>query len=261
MKNLLIAGGGKFGKKALDFAKTRNFHTIIIDKNPYCLASEYVSETFVELDKLLERFKKSREPNLFLLQKDISTINNLILNTEIQFEYIIPVVPIHLMALIIKNLLNDHSYDINTAKELCLQATHNFKEDLLLNHICEQGVIYLSYAKEGEICPDDCPGPPNYCPNFDREKPVTITQYVKNYFNVSDTFSFIKDKKRIIITIHSHQLKSGLGGLKGKEVTEVISNLSDNLGYILKNKLELIIGTTCNCHGVINFFKSSNSSS
>ncbi len=35
-KFLIIVGGGKFGKIALDFAKENKFTTLLIDNNPDC---------------------------------------------------------------------------------------------------------------------------------------------------------------------------------------------------------------------------------
>jgi len=260
MKSLLIAGGGKFGKKALDFAQKQNFHTIIIDNNPECLASEYVDESFTILKNLLESFYTASEPKLYLLLKNISIINELFERTEIKFHYIIPVVPIHLTALIIQNILKSNDYEIIPDEKTCAQSVQNLKKDILINHNCKNGVIYLSYAKKGETCPDDCPGPPNYCPNFKREKPITITNYIQSFFNISDNFSLLNNKGHLIISIHSYQLKPGLGGLRGKDLYNIVSKLCTNIKKIQKSILKTIIATSCNCHGVINYFKPLNSS-
>lgn len=40
-------------------------------------------------------------------------------------------------------------------------------------------MLFFSYAREGEICPDGCPGPRDCCPTFGREKPKTITEYAR----------------------------------------------------------------------------------
>lgn len=261
MKTLLIAGGGKFGKKALDFAQNQNFHTIIIDNSPECLASEYVDKSFTNIKKLLESFHTASEPKLFLLLRNISIINELLESTEIQFQYIIPVVPLHLTALIVQNILKKNNYEIMPDEKNCTQTVRNLKKDILLNHNCEEGVVYLSYAKEGETCPDDCPGPPNYCPNFNREKPITITKYIQIFFDVSNNFNLLNNKDLLVISIHSFQLIPGLGGLRGKDLYNIISELSINLKKIQKNKMKTIITTSCNCHGVINYFKPLDSSS
>ena len=261
MKALLIAGGGKFGKKALDFAQDRKYHTIIIDNNPECLATKYVHNTFNKLEDLLEVYRNSTEAKLFLLLSNISIINKILLETEIKFEYVIPVVPIHLTALITKSYLKNNSYELIPAEDLCSQSVPNLKKDILLNHNCEKGVVYLSYAKKDETCPDDCPGPPKYCPNFEREKPITITKYIQTFYNVSKTFNLLEKEGKLVITIHSFQLKPGLGGLKGKDLYMILSELSHNLESVRKNRMKFIIGTSCNCHGVLNYFKPLNTSS
>ncbi len=261
MKALLIAGGGKFGKKALEFAQNLHFHTIIIDKSPNCPASEYVDHKFTRLEGLLDSYNNSTKPKLFLLQKDISIINKLLFDTEIKFKFIIPVVPVHLISLIIKLFLEENGIQIVSDKQSCSKSIKSIKKSILLNHNCKDGVIYLSYAKEDEICPDDCPGPPDYCPNFNRVKPITISKYLKQFFNVSEDFAFFKKECKVIITLHSYQLKPGLGGLKGNEVYKILSHVKKTLHIVKEKEVNLILGTSCNCHGVINFFKSSNSSS
>ena len=259
MKALLIAGGGKFGKKEMEFAKDREYHTIIIDNNPKCLASKYVHGTFNKFEDLLKVYHNSAEPKLFLLLNNISVINKILLETEIQFEYVIPVVPIHLTALIIKRVLKEDTYELIPDEDLCSKSVHDLENNIMLNHNCEKGVVYLSYAKRDETCPDDCPGPKKYCPNFDREKPITITKYVRKFYNVSNTFNLLKQEGRLVINIHSFQLKPGLGGIKGDDLYMILSKLSKNLENIRKSRIKFIIATTCNCHGVLNYFKALNS--
>ena len=122
----------------------------------------------------------------------------------------------------------------------------------------EKGVVYLSYAKIDEICPDNCPGPISYCPTFQRKKPVTITEYLKNYYGTINSVNIKKDKiTEIVIINESYQLMPGLGGLKGEDIQNSLKILRENLDILNKQEFNIIIATTCNCHGVINFYKSS----
>ena len=115
---------------------------------------------------------------------------------------------------------------------------------------------YLSYAKIDEICPDNCSGPISYCPNFKREKPQTITQYLKSYYGTSNSISIKKEEvSEVTIIIESYQLLPGLGGLKGNDIQNILKFLRDNMDFLSSRKFNMIIATTCNCHGVINFYK------
>ncbi len=128
-------------------------------------------------------------------------------------------------------------------------------------------MLFFSYAKEGEICPDGCPGPRDRCPTFGRKKPETITEYTGKLVDKFPGWVF-----------ESHQMKPGIGGLKGEELKQ---NLLEIMEFVKKvqenkngdkdrdksrteddggNKAEKIgeraffISTTCTCHGVLNLF-------
>jgi hypothetical protein len=114
-------------------------------------------------------------------------------------------------------------------------------------------MLFFSYAKEGEICPDGFPGPRDCCPTFGWEKPKTITEYARELRHTIPGWVF-----------ESHQMKPGIWGLKG---TELKKNLLEILEFIRTfqedrsgkgfEKLEnrtFFISTTCTCHGVLNLF-------
>ncbi|TXT60211.1 MAG: hypothetical protein BAJALOKI3v1_940012 [Promethearchaeota archaeon] len=251
--NLLIAGGGKFGKKAIEYAKKLNYRAILIDKNPNCFASTHTQTTFNNVDTLIKNFDNYNSGDMIFLNDNISSINKLLLN--IQFEFIIPVVPIHLTAVIIKNYFNSFEIEMDLNFKSLEEITDKIDPKLLLDSIQDSATIYLSYAKRDEICPDNCSGPPNYCPNFDREKPITITNYLAEFFNVPEQIRLSKGKKRVFFLIKSYQLKAGLGGLKGEDISEVFKMIHDNSAYFKQDKYDIIISTSCNCHGVISFMK------
>ncbi len=250
---LIIAGGGKFGLRAIDFAKKHEFITLIIDINPKCPASNLVDNIFNEFEEIIEEYKSLKKKKIYLLNQDISIINNIL--KDLNVEYIVPVVPIHLLALIMKNLLIEHSIKIRGNQAETKNFIQNANPDLLLSNDIEQGITCLSYANIDEKCPENCMGPFSFCPNFKREKPITITKYIKDYFNMSNILK-IKENKitEVIIILESIQLMPGLGALKGKEVIEVIETIKRRISMLESTKFNLFIATTCNCHGIINFF-------
>ncbi|MBD3215406.1 MAG: hypothetical protein GF311_22545 [Candidatus Lokiarchaeota archaeon] len=252
--NLLIAGGGKFGQKAVEYAQKLNYKTLLIDKNPDCFASTRIQTTFNKVDTLLRDFENYTTGDMIFLNDNVSTINKLLLN--IQFEYIIPVVPIHLTAVIIKKYFNSLDIKVHPNPKCVEKYTSKINPELLLDSVKDSATIYLSYAKRDEICPENCSGPPNFCPNFDREKPITITNYLTKLFNVPEQIRFSKDEKKVYFLIKSYQLKAGLGGLKGEDITKVFKVINDNSAYFKKDYYDIIISTSCNCHGVISFIKS-----
>ena len=148
------------------------------------------------------------------------------------------------------NLISDSKYTFNFIEEA--------NSDLILSYNLDQGLVYLSYCKIDEICPDNCVGPENYCPNFKREKPITITKYFQNYYQLTNHFRFLEDKSLTVIIVgESYQLMGGLGGLKGEEIYNSLKKLEKLLDTSTNRNYKLIIATTCNCHGVINFYKPS----
>ncbi len=252
--NLLVVGGGKFGLRAIKFAKKRSYNTILIDKNPNCLAGNFIETKFREFYALLDYFNKHQNREIVFFESDISIINKILY--EIEFSWIIPVVPIHLIALIVKNFMISNNIQLLLDNITSKVYSEKIKPDILLTSPVQEGILYLSYAKEDEVCPEDCPGPPDYCPSFKREKPITITEYLKKVFDISDSFNLLKNKKKLIILLHSYQLMPGLGGLKGQEIYSIYNQLENNLIFLKNNQFNLIVATTCNCHGVINFYKS-----
>ncbi len=255
MSTLIIAGGGKFGKKALDFGIKNGYKIIIIDNNPKCFCSDYATRKFEKVDNFYSKMEKIETGEVFLLIHDISIINELLV--KVKPEYVIPVIPIHLSALIIEIFLREEAnINLKSDEDLTIKFANSVSEELLLTHSLEQGVAYLSHAKIDEVCPDNCFGPENYCPNFNREKSLTITRYLKNYYKVYNNFIILEENiPRIIIIIESHQLSPGLGGLKVEDINHILKNLEEKLDIISNEEFNLIIATTCNCHGVVNFFR------
>lgn len=256
MSEVIIAGGGRFGLKAIDFIKKNNYKTVLIDSNPNCLAAEFASKRFDTLEDFSLNLKDLKEGEIFFLNTEILIVLDLI--EELNPKYIIPVVPIHLMASLITSFLLKFSINLTPDNNLTKKFLENIDPELLLNQMTEKGILYLSYAKIDEICPDNCSGPISYCPNFKREKPVTITEYLKNYYGTINSVNIKKDKiSKIVIINESYQLMPGLGGLKGEDIHNSLKILRENLEIMNKQEFNLIIATTCNCHGVINFYKNS----
>ncbi len=254
MSDVIIAGGGKFGLKAIDFIKKNNFKTVLIDSDPNCFAAEFASKRFDTLEDFNLHLKDLKDGEIYFLNTNVLIVLDLI--EELNPKYIIPVVPVHLMASFITSFLLRSSIILTPNNNLTEDFLEHIDPELLLNQMNEEGVAYLSYAKIDEICPDNCSGPISYCPNFKREKPKTITQYLTSYYGTFNSVNIKKEEiSEIIIINESYQLMPGLGGLKGNDIRDILKVLRDNMDFLSHQKFDMVIATTCNCHGVINFYK------
>ena len=170
----------------------------------------------------------------YFINDDFTIITDLLNSTEI--EYVIPVVPIHLMASIISTYLKENSITLNPDSINTKNFTNKCNDELILSSNFEQGIVFMSYAKSNEICPDNCVGPPNFCPHFKREKSITITFFLRKCYEIDKYINISNDDLiKILIIIESYQLKPGLGGLKGVEVKNILKILNQQLTSI-KNK-------------------------
>lgn len=291
----LIIGGGKIGTSFLQYArKTKMPFVLVIDRDSNAPASKNANilKTENELIKLLrnkvkESPQKETEPEIYFYKMDLHDIPFLF-SFGIP-EYIIPAVPCHAVAYILSDLLmfpfekntektgQDKSYSSTyplnepLVSELFIKpedseyselmtffedVVSELPENIIAGAYPEQGILFLSYAQAGEICPDECPGPRTHCPTFGRKKPETVTEYVRKL-----------TKKLPGQVFESYQMKPGIGGLKGvdfkENCLEILEFLKSNMEIQNSKKFEkprrlediiFFVATTCTCHGVLNLF-------
>ena len=271
---------------------------LVIDKDQVVSASKEakVLNTEFELIALLKSKvknsfqEKTAEPETYFYKMDIYDIPFL-LSFGIP-EYIIPAVPYHVAAYILPALLSFPFKEVSKRgrirknepevlnqpiiKELFIEPgnfelmtffekiVREFPESILAGQSPEQGMLFFSYARAREICPDGCPGPRTHCPTFEREKPETITEYVRKLTKKLPGWIF-----------ESYQMKPGIGGLKGADLKQNLLEILEFLksyepGSAVKSeaynnfcaefegrglsKKSFFIATTCTCHGVLNLF-------
>lgn len=226
-----------------------------------------------------ENEREDPEPRIYFYKMDLSSLPFL-LSFGIP-EYIIPAVPCHAVAYMLSDLLklpsesgeNENSREIQNKSqrgnslvtELFIrpederlmsffeELAASFPENVIAGSYPEYGMLFFSYAREGEICPDGCPGPRDRCPTFGRKKPETITEYTRRILRSLPGWVF-----------ESHQMKPGTGGLKGREFKQNLLEILEYLRVFKEDKsgkrfenLEdrtFFVATTCTCHGVFNLF-------
>lgn len=175
---------------------------------------------------------------------------------EITPEYIVPTVPLQVIGSVILSFFNAKSINVMTDEKSAKEFVDTADKELILSSNLSQAYVCLSYAKEGEICPDNCTGPEDRCPNFNREKSITITKYLMDFFHQSSVFVVKgEDPINLRIIVESNQLAPGLGGIKGIIVQEIIAKLNQLYKEFQNKNVEIKVATSCNCHGIVNFYK------
>ena len=242
----IIFGGGKFG--SLFIKKLEDpILSFIIDNDTGCLlAKEYPRMKIEEAQKRISsssiNSKSELEKNMFFfIEGTIETVYELmkIKNPN----YLVPTAPVHVIFELIKIYINKNFPNINFTP---IKPQSSFeKPDEMFVFSFDNPEIYLSYAGWDEICPDNCPSPLDYCPIHKRKKPITVSDFLDLQHQKSNYFGFT-----------STQIGPGYGGIEGKLIKKQLDKLS-NFIERKSNKLpiEILIATTCNCHGVLTGLK------
>jgi hypothetical protein len=260
----LVLGGGKIGSDFARYAKEKAFpFVVIIDVDESANATD--SSATVdrkELFDLIKDFHKSKanSGNIYFHCMDVRKVPE-ILEAGIP-EFIIPAVPTHavvnmaidmLGSVSSGNLISAVQIDENDEKMTAYfnEILSFLPENIVVFSSPKDGAIMLSYAKMGEICPDNCMGPAEYCYNFKMEKPETITAYARKLLPSYKGWVF-----------ESCQMKPGIGGIKGVDFKEYMLSLMEHVKSVSQNKdscsIEdriFFIATTCNCHGIMNLLE------
>lgn len=273
----LVLGGGKIGSDFVEYANNSNFpFVLIIDSDPNAPASRdaTIIKQMSEVREFIRSFTEhsnglhgmnsrginnvqSSNNNVYFYCMDIHEVPSL-LDLGIP-EFIIPAVPAHATAnMVIDSLrINDNENMVNEVfisnEETRLMGyfedlQSKMPENVIVGSFPERGVIMLSYARDGEICPDNCMGQENYCYNFKREKPESITSYVGSLLPEYSGWVF-----------ESCQMKAGIGGIRGVDLKDNTLSIIIHVKNIIENEADnpienkfFFIATTCNCHGVLN---------
>ncbi|MBP1908145.1 hypothetical protein [Methanolobus bombayensis] len=257
----LVLGGGKIGSDFARYAKDKSFPFVVIidvDKSANA-ANNSININRKELFSLIEDFQKSKanSGNVYFHCMDVHNVPE-ILEAGIP-EFIIPAVPTHAVVNMAIDMLSSASSDHLISdihiddKDEEMKAYFNkllslLPENIVVFSSLKDGVIMFSYAKPGEICPDNCMGPKDYCYNFKREKPETITAYVRKLLPSYKGWVF-----------ESCQMKPGIGGIMGVDFKEYMLSLMEYVKYVHEKRdfcpvedRVFFIATTCNCHGIMN---------
>ena len=208
-----IIGAGRFGTRA---AKT------LYKKYPES-ALTLVDQDQAALDRM------GRLPAERVRQEGAAYLD-IHLDTEVEPDWIIPAVPIHLAFEWMRlKMSNRGGIEI-------LPVPADI-EGFLPNPLRgPNGQLFASYADF--VCPDNCREP------FDR---CTFTGKPRKGF-LYKKIEEISCRDYSSIVIRSHQLAPGVGGYQPEA-------LRRGLSQVLKSKCPVLYATACSCHGVIHCFR------
>ena len=209
-RKILIFGGGKYGIKALKFAKKENAKKIyVVDKNSFCHARQFLS-------------KKE-----FLLLKKEAILDLII---KLNPDFIIPAMPGHTMGKLFKETFNLKPFPegLSMLKKYLLQS-------LILTKSKAKSTLVLSYMPKGKTCIENCIPPDGYCRLTKEPRPTPV--YALLNYAIFGKF----DLGKVFI---SEQIAIGLGGIRTKNVLKVIDEIKE------EKPKTLAIGTACQCHGI-----------
>ena len=209
MKSLsyLIIGCGHFGCRAADQLLKRDPHSkiIAVDKE----------------EKAVQRL--SHLPVEIIVDDGLPYLNQFLSGGQ-TVDYLIPSVPFHLAFEFI--LLRLRPFGARRAKVPSLSGLQN-------PEIGKTGDLYTSLADF--LCPEDCPGPAQYCTVTRERRPHPL------YKILGDLKGPFKSK-----VIRSEQLGSGIGGFRPRVLLDPPEDIQKR-----KDKSHLsLISTASRCHGV-----------
>jgi hypothetical protein len=203
----LIIGCGHFGRLAVEK---------LLIKNP--------RSRIIAVEKNREAVKKlSRLPIETIVGNGLSYLNRFFSERR-RVDYIIPAAPFHLAYEFILRRLKP--YGVKRVKVPIVKGLPN-------PVLGKTGDLYTSLADF--LCPEDCPGPSQYCTVTRRKREKPLYQILKDLKGPFES--------KVII---SHQLSPGVGGFWLKTLLA----LSGEIGKRKNSRRLILISTSSRCHGV-----------
>lgn len=238
----IIFGGGKFGSHFIKTMKDPILSFIIDNDSDCLLAKKYPKIKIEEAHNiiLLDSTKNQSEheqKKFFFIEGNIRTVYEFMKVKNP--NYLVPTAPIHVIFELIKVFISEKFPDINLTQFKPLSFFKKPEEMFVFSF--DNPEIYLSYAGWDEKCPENCPSPLKYCPFHKRNKPIIVSDFLEQELAKSNYFGFT-----------STQIGPGYGGIEGNLIKIQLDKLSNLIKRNLNDDpIEILVGTTCNCHGVL----------
>jgi len=204
-----VAGAGRFGRQAINKLLQRPGAQVFVVEKELSMAEKLLAETPGLADRLL-------------VADAVSYLSAYIGNDEHDSAWIVPTIPLHLAAAIIRDLTG--------------RGYLEWDEIPLLPHsfLGPNGELYSSLADF--ICPEDCPQPPDHCYTTGEPREKSLVQILKE-ISYHDYPSLV---------LQSRQLAPGVGGFQVAAIRQLLSWMENDIPG------RLVFSTACLCHGVSN---------
>ena len=203
MKEVLVLGAGKFGKRSVETLIDAGYAVTVIDRDAAIIS-------VLSAANLTAICSGAKE---YLAEVDV-----------MDFGWIIPALPLHAVL----------EWVIACLDKMGIQHRQIPVPDITVPNPYRgpNGSLCASFA--AHICPNACPEPDGACFLTGEERTVPLYKML----------SKLKAPGFDIAVIQSHQLFTGLGGLKPAEMKQLLQR-------IVSRRRPVIIATSCACHAVL----------
>src|SRR4030042_3493198 len=174
-ETVAIIGGGKFGLQALQWAFKSHRKAIVFDSDPQALVRNHV-HAILPMERKWSEEDLTQAPSVLVLGNAMDVAVPIL---QLIFPaYVIPTIPVHFLAASLLYIAKQKNQTYVPDADEITRIAKQFSKPLNMSPNPQEGIIILSYAQPGELCPPQCLGPLDFCPTFNRKKEKTITVLV-----------------------------------------------------------------------------------
>jgi hypothetical protein len=233
---VVVAGGGHFGARAARYAKESRARVMIVDTDPHCAAADQADRTLHALEK--EALEIGSGSAVFIVQNAVELMLSLLrLKTP---DYIAPAVPGHFAGWVVERWLKSNGLQASPASKATRKIATSMPQGTILHVDESRGVIIVSHMPEGLSCKVPCPQPGDRCPTTGRTKAGPMHSLLAKAAEGNVSLS------RVLV---SRLMGPEAGCFRGAELTSILADAGR-----LKPPYTLAVGTSCECHGIMNLF-------
>lgn len=240
---VIVAGGGHFGAKAAEYAKGAGARVVILDTDPDCAASWFANWTFKTFEDGTLFDLRGGSAALFV-QDAVDSI--LALLRSMTPDYIAPAVPGHLAGWVVERWLRGRGLEVKPASEAAGRVAAAMPDGTVLLTDAAKGVVITSHMPQGSQCKVPCRQPPDRCATTGRAKAGPMHRLLAKAAEEN------ADLSRVLV---SRLLGPEAGCFTGQELASLIADAAR-----MSPPYTLAVGTSCECHGIMNIFRVTGSS-
>ncbi len=245
---VIIAGGGQFGTRAADYFESKGIRPLLVDQDAKCQAAKRHNAIINPKNLIKELGRETHDPVVVNAEiiDFIRKFNDLIGPKPC---FLVPAVPIHLMGKLFSEWSEPFSsyFEGSTrAIDEILQCLEESDPRYWVQCNPSVGIAFTSFAPAGKTCPASCKGQLDYCHHrgeTTREPLYSLLRGCQNRLPPNAQAWIFE----------SIQLAPGVGGIPWGEIKKFFAWMSGLNANNLPQRV--IVGTACNCHGVINEFQ------